>query len=489
MPTRPAFIPPKPPAATSTIREMAATAYRVAERRYRERAGITEWGDREMGFTLRDEELAGVLREANEARAELRAGASLAEALERAARPADRLGEEDPPVAPWFEAEAPGGGQETTEGDGDETDAPGEPVENPEPMHRTRGPALRKYEMRHASNGAGVLPVVAHEDEPSARKPSASILPSSARTLPAAAVPQPAGIRSYTGPAAAPAVTELAEKASIRDTFLTWLAALEPAGATRAEIVAAGVLPLKSLDAHLASLQRQGRIIREMGGRGGSYHVMKDPIQRTPTQTLSFGNWLERRDAGLRWIRDRGTVTRADMVASGIWKDRKSVDNACQHWQIAKLLVRRPDDRFELGPRGIKILDGDTRLKSPSAKRAEARREPETSPIADMASLLKDSPGKTTTSKGEASMPSCVICKKPGHNARTCPQKGGLGRSKTSGERNADMRERRRSAESLSPSTLLGEARAKLLEARAALQREIDEMDKAIEGIEALVSK
>jgi hypothetical protein len=167
--TRPDFVPARR-ALSSTIQDMAATAYRAIEREGREatyqaRAGAwraardadpahdgaepyrDDAPEREGAYTLTEDEQTDIKRVCNEARAELRAGATLAEAWAAATRPADRLGDEEPPVAPWFDEAPPTAPERAADGDDDAADGdaavyvriPMAPVSSSRPAAGPRG--------------------------------------------------------------------------------------------------------------------------------------------------------------------------------------------------------------------------------------------------------------------------------------------------------------------------------------------------------------
>lgn len=198
---------------------MCANAYRLYEREERERTALgTDQPEESLRYSLSLEESWSERRFVNEVLAEVRSGATLAVALDRAYAPTDKLGPED---APYFPSPAAVADVESAEDDGEgEEDAAPSPDDAPAlnidrlPLARAsmrlKEEDVRKMRelrvqgvtinaiaerfaisdnlaadvcagraWRHIPLPAGLLPGVTHDHKPSTRNGSLSILPAS----------------------------------------------------------------------------------------------------------------------------------------------------------------------------------------------------------------------------------------------------------------------------------------------------------------------
>lgn len=280
----------KPLTEGESIALMSAAAFRQLERQDRERryeaalaadpkAEALSAPDDALGFTLTDDELREAKRWVNECLADLRAGVPLRAALDRAYTPLDA--DEDFPIAPWLTMPA----AQPAAGDGEEeSDEPSNGVAKQEvPASRPRigrpagssnmrrgprpkldGEAVRRLR----DDRAGGMTFEAVCAKYGVSRTTAHNLANGAAHAPQAApvVPQPqpppVALKSLPGPAL-PRLRDVqrAPAENARARFVAWIGA-RTAGATRRDVVAAGIFPLESTDTHLNKLRLQGRIVR-----------------------------------------------------------------------------------------------------------------------------------------------------------------------------------------------------------------------------------
>jgi len=401
--TRLGFIAPRP-ALRATIHDQAGMVWRRLERGYRGRQpDSSEWATEvDRGFLLEGPELADALREANECRAELRAGATLGEALDRASSPPEGLGDEEPPVAPWFTEPPPPPAQRAGEGESDDlpdmapkrerrpfapqstkrrgpppklTDEQVAQMRRDRPTTTVRALAERYGVSETTVHGictgamradvtrimstkeAGLPPIVVPPSKAALMcGPNRKVL--SFRQPPPVSLKKLVDIGKVAPLPPEPIPLRQAKREAVdgptgqRARFEEWLRQVHPDGASRRQIIEARIFPVDTTDTHLNALRLQGRIVR----LNGLWHRCGEQPPKG-RNVMSKGRYNELRRQALAWFaKQPGPVTMAEMRASNIWSTAKAVDNARLHWRAKGWLRVGADGRVEITPAGRKQL-------------------------------------------------------------------------------------------------------------------------------------